>query len=148
MAMKTIGDILRAKASQNVYTIAPDASVLDAIRLMAEKSIGALIVLENDKVVGIVTERDYSRKVILMNRSSSTTPVRDIMTGNVLSDRPVDDNEACMALMTEKRVRHLPVMDDGRLIGMISIGDLVKDIIEQQEFIITQLEQYISGAKG
>ena len=146
--MKTVGEILKSKASQNVYTIAPDASVLDAIKLMARHSIGALVVLEGDNVVGILTERDYSRKVILMNRSSSSTPVRDIMTSSVIYVRRSDDNEACMALMTEKRLRHLPVMEDGRLVGMISIGDLVKDVIEQQEFIITQLERYISGAKG
>ena len=146
--MKTVGEILKSKANKNVYTIAPDASVLDAIKLMAQHSIGALVVLERDKVVGIVTERDYSRKVILMNRSSSSTPVQDIMTSSVIYVRPSDDNEACMALMTEKRLRHLPVMEDDRLVGMISIGDLVKDVIEQQEFIITQLERYISGVRG
>jgi CBS domain-containing protein len=146
--MKTVGDILKTKASHQVHTIAPDASVLDAIKSMAEYGIGALIVMENDEIVGIVTERDYSRKVILMNRSSSTTPVRDIMTSNVIYVRPADSNEECMALMTEKRLRHLPVMEDGRLVGMVSIGDLVKDIIQEQEFIITQLERYISGVRG
>jgi len=146
--MKPVGEVLKSKASQKVHIIAPDASVLDAIKSMAEHGIGALLVMENDRVVGIVTERDYSRKVILMNRSSSTTPVRDIMTGNVIYVRPGDSNEYCMALMTEKRLRHLPVMDDGNLIGMVSIGDLVKDIIQEQEFIITQLERYISGVKG
>lgn len=146
--MKTVGDILKSKASHQVHTIAPDASVLDAIKSMAEHGIGALIVMENDEIVGIVTERDYSRKVILMNRSSSTTPVRDIMTGNVIYVRPTDSNEDCMAVMTEKRLRHLPVMEDGRLVGMVSIGDLVKDIIQEQEFIITQLERYISGVRG
>lgn len=146
--MKTVGDILKSKASHEVHTISPDASVLDAIRSMAEHGIGALVVMENDDVVGIVTERDYSRKVILMNRSSSNTPVRDIMTGNVIYVRPSDNNEGCMALMTEKRLRHLPVMEDGRLVGMVSIGDLVKDIIQEQEFIITQLERYISGVRG
>lgn len=146
--MKPVGDILKSKGSHKVHTISPDSSVLDAIRSMAEHGIGALVVMENDNIVGIVTERDYSRKVILMNRSSSSTPVRDIMTSNVIYVRPSDSNEDCMALMTEKRLRHLPVMDDGKLVGLVSIGDLVKDIIQEQEFIITQLERYISGVRG
>lgn len=146
--MKTVAEILKSKGSPVVYTIGPDSSVYEAIKLMAQHSIGALVVLEGEQVVGIVTERDYSRKVILMDRSSSSTPVRAIMTGAVIYVQPGDDNQSCMALMTERRLRHLPVMADGKLVGLISIGDLVKDIINEQEFIISQLERYISGVRG
>ncbi len=146
--MKTVAEILKSKANPMVYTIGPDSSVYEAIKMMAQYSIGALVVREGEQVVGIVTERDYSRKVILKDRSSSSTPVRDIMTSTVVYVQPGDDNQACMALMTELRVRHLPVMNDGHLVGLISIGDLVKDIINEQEFIITQLERYITGVRG
>lgn len=146
--MKPVAEILKLKADNTVYTIAPDAPVYDAIELMAERSIGALVVVEAEKVVGILTERDYARKVVLKNRSSSSTPVSDIMTRAVIYAQPQDDNEACMALMTQRRLRHLPVLDGETLVGMISIGDLVKDMIQEQEFIIGQLERYISGARG
>jgi CBS domain-containing protein len=122
--------------------------VLDAIKLMAEKRIGALLVMEDRNIVGIVTERDYARKVVLMGRSSSETPVRDIMTTSVMYVRPNQTNMECMALMTENRLRHLPVIDNGELIGLISIGDLVKDIISEQQFIIDQLEHYIRGERS
>jgi CBS domain-containing protein len=145
--MKTVSQILQSKASTQVHTIGPDAPVLDAIRLMAEKSIGALLVMEGGRIVGIVTERDYARKVILLGRASSQTPVRDIMTSSVMYVRPNQTNEECMILMTENRLRHLPVMDDGKLAGLISIGDLVKDIISEQRFIIDQLEHYIRGER-
>ncbi|WP_019142594.1 CBS domain-containing protein [Noviherbaspirillum massiliense] len=146
--MKTVAHILKSKPSQTVYTIAPDKPVLDAIKLMAEKRIGALLVMEGEKIVGIMTERDYARKVVLMGRSSVDTPVRAIMTSSVMYVRPDNSNEQCMALMTENRLRHLPVIDDGKLVGLVSIGDLVKDIISEQQFIIEQLEHYIRGERG
>lgn len=146
--MKTVAEILKSKASPVIYSVGPDSSVLDAIKMMAQHSIGALVVLDEGKVVGIVTERDYSRKVILKNRAAVTTPVRDIMTSAVIYVTPDQNSQECMALMTERRLRHLPVMDGTRLIGLVSIGDLVKGIIDEQEFIISQLEHYISGVKG
>jgi len=146
--MKSVAQILASKREQAVQTIAPSASVYDAVKLMAEKGIGALLVIEGAKVAGIITERDYARKIVLMGRSSKETPVRDIMTSPVMHVRPDQTNEECMALMTDKRLRHLPVMEGGNLIGLISIGDLVKDIITEQKFIIDQLEHYIKGDRG
>ena len=146
--MKGVAEILRSKPEQAVHTITPSASVFDAVKLMAEKSIGALLVMEDLKIDGIITERDYARKIVLMGRSSKETPVRDIMTSPVMYVRPDQTNEECMALMTDNRVRHLPVIDNGKLIGLISIGDLVKDIISEQKFIIDQLEHYIKGDRG
>lgn len=146
--MKTVAHILKLKHNQAVFNIAPSASVLDAVKLMAEKGIGALLVMENEALVGIVTERDYARKVVLMNRSSKDTPVRDIMTASVMYVSPDQTNEDCMALITENRLRHLPVMVNGKVIGLISIGDLVKDIISEQQFVIQQLEHYIMGDRG
>ena len=143
--MKSVAHILKSKPDPTVYTIAPTASVFDALKRMAEKSIGALVVTEGAQVVGIITERDYARKVVLMARSSKETPVRDIMTSSVMYVRPGQTSEECMVLMTENRLRHLPVMDSGKLVGLISIGDLVKDIISEQKFIIEQLEHYITG---
>jgi len=119
--------------------------VFDAVNLMPEKSIGALLVMEDLKIDGIITERDYARKIVLMGRSSKETPVHDIMTSSVMYVRPDQTNEECMALMTDNRVRHLPVFDNSKLIGRISIGDLVKDIIAEQKFSIDQLEHYIMG---
>jgi len=146
--MTSVVHILRSKPEQTVYTIAPTAAVFDAISLMAEKRIGALVVTEGEQVVGIITERDYARKIILMARSSKETPVRDIMTSSVMYVGPDQTSQECMVLMTENRLRHLPVMDGGKLIGLISIGDLVKDIISEQKFIIEQLEHYITGERG
>ena len=145
--MKTAAHILRAKPDQAVHAIAPTATVFDAVKLMAEKGIGALLVLEGERVVGIITERDYARKTILMGRTSRETPVREIMTSEVLYVGPNQTSEECMVLMTENRTRHLPVMDGGKLIGLISIGDLVKDIISDQRFTIDQLEHYIRGER-
>ena len=122
--------------------------MFDALKLMADKNIGALLVMEAEKVAGIITERDYARKVVLMSRSSKQTPVREIMTSAVMYVRPDQTSEECMVLMTENRLRHLPVIDGGRLVGIISIGDLVKDIIAEQRFTIEQLEHYISGERG
>lgn len=146
--MTTAATIVKSKLEQVVHTIAPDATVFDAVKLMAEKAIGALLVIEGQKIVGIVTERDYARKVALMARSSKQTPVRDIMTTNVMYVRPGQTSQECMALMTENRLRHLPVLDGTTLVGLISIGDLVKDIISEQQFIIEQLEHYIAGDRG
>jgi signal-transduction protein with cAMP-binding, CBS, and nucleotidyltransferase domain len=144
-SMSTVAQLLSTKPDQPVFTIAASASVYDAIRMMADKFIGAVIVTEGDEIVGIVTERDYARKVVLMERSSKQTPVRDIMTSHVRYVRVDQTTDECMALMTEKRIRHLPVIDNGKLIGMISIGDLVKNIISEQQFTIKQLEYYIRG---
>ena len=143
--MKTAATLLKTKPSQDVYTIAPSASVFDAVKLMAEKNIGALLVMEGAEVAGILSERDYTRKIALMSRSSRETTVREIMTSAVMYVRPDQTVDECMALMTENRLRHLPVMDGKQLLGMISIGDLVKDIISEQQFIIEQLEHYIAG---
>ncbi|MFH5256131.1 CBS domain-containing protein, partial [Burkholderia semiarida] len=133
-------------ASGAVYSIAPTDSVLDALRLMADKGIGALLVMEGSEIAGIVTERDYARKIALLGRTSGATLVRDVMTRDVLFVGPTQTTQECMAVMTENRLRHLPVVDEGgKLLGLISIGDLVKDIISEQKFIIEQLEHYISG---
>jgi CBS domain-containing protein len=146
--MKTAANVLKTKPHSTVYTIAPTASVFDAVRLMADKDIGALLVMDGLEIAGIITERDYARKIALMSRSSKETLVREIMASAVLYVRPDQTSEECMALMTENRVRHLPVMDGGKLLGLISIGDLVKDIISEQKFIIQQLEHYITGDRG
>lgn len=143
--MTSVAKILEAKPDATVHTIAPDASVLSALQLMADKSIGALVVVEGPDIVGIFTERDYARKIALMGRTSAVTLVRDVMTGAVRFVRPDQTSEQCMQLMSNNRLRHLPVVDGDRLVGMISIGDLVKDIISEQKFIIEQLEQYITG---
>lgn len=143
--MKTVADILKTKASGQIHTIAPGATVLEAISMMADKGIGALVVTEGEQVVGIVSERDYARRVVLMERSSYNTDVSEIMTTDVITVTPAQSNEYCMNLMTEKRLRHLPVIDDGRLVGLVSIGDLVKDIISDQQSMIRQLENYIRG---
>ena len=146
--MKTVTEILKTKGDQAVHVLEPTASVFDALKLMAQKNIGALLVLEEDRIVGMFSERDYARKIILMARSSKDTPLREVMTTAVMCVRPDQTSEVCMALMTENRVRHLPVVDGGKLIGLISIGDLVKDIISEQKFIIDQLEHYITGQRG
>jgi CBS domain-containing protein len=140
--MKTVKQLLQAK-SHGILSIAPDARVFDALKLMAENNVGALLVMDAGQLVGIVTERDYARKVILKGKSSLDTPVREIMTDNVLCVHPDRSAEECMGLMTDKRVRHLPVMDGNQLIGVLSIGDLVKEVISEQQFVIKQLESYI-----
>jgi CBS domain-containing protein len=145
--MQSVAHILKGKKEHAVHTIAPSATVFDAIKQLAERGIGALLVMDSEQVVGIVTERDYARKVELKGRSPKDTLVRDIMTSPVMYVRPDQTNEQCMALMTENRLRHLPVMENGKLIGLISIGDLVKDIISEQQFIIQQLEHYIRGER-
>jgi CBS domain-containing protein len=143
--MKTAADILKAKPHSQIYSVWPTATVLEAITVMAEKGVGALVVMEGDQLVGIISERDYARKVVLMERSSYNTEVSEIMSTDVITVGPEASNEACMTLMTEKRLRHLPVLQDGRMVGLISIGDLVKDIISDQQSMIRQLESYIRG---
>ena len=145
--MKTAAQILSSKPDRTIHTITPAASVYDALKLMADKNVGALLVIEGEKIAGIITERDYARKMILMGRTSKDTPVRDIMASEVLYVRPDQTSEECMALMTENRIRHLPLIDGGKLVGLISIGDLVKDIISEQRFTIDQLEHYIRGER-
>ena len=145
--MKTAAQILRSKPDQIVHTIEPTASAYEAVKLMADRNVGALVVVEHGKVVGIVSERDYARKVALMERSSKDTPLRDIMSSPVMYVNPEQTTDQCMVLMTENRLRHLPVMDSGQLIGLVSIGDLVKATISDQQFIIEQLEHYISGQR-
>ena len=143
--MTTVAQILKSKRDKTVYTIAPTASVLEAVRLMAEKNIGGLLVLEGGNVVGVVTERDLVRKAFLMAKSTQDTPVLEIMTSEVMYVSLERTSEECMALMTENRFRHLPVLDQGKLAGLVSIGDLVKDVISEQKLIIKQLEHYIAG---
>ena len=140
--MKTASQLLESK-SRGLCTIGPDASVFDALKLMAEKNIGALLVVENARLVGILSERDYARKVILHGKSSHQTPVREIMTERVVCVQPNNTVEECMALMTDKHVRHLPVIESEKLLGVLSIGDLVKETISEQQFMIKQLESYI-----
>ena len=142
--MKIIRDILEAKGHE-VYTISPDATVYEALSLMAEKNVGALVILEGETLEGLISERDYARKVILKGKFSKDTPVHEIMSREPVTVTMDDDLEHCMELMTDKRVRHLPVVEEGRLIGIISIGDVVKGIIDHKEFIIQQLEKYIKG---
>ena len=141
--MKTVQDLLSAKGDA-VWSIAPDQTVYDAIALMSEKNVGALMVVENGELKGIVTERDYAREVVLRDRSSRTTKVSEIMTGNVTSVTPKQGIDDCMLLMTEKRFRHLPVVDQGKLVGVLSMPDLVRAVVEEQQYVIDQLENYIS----
>lgn len=143
-AMKLVKHLLEEKGNE-IWSIEPDRSVLDAIKMMAEKGIGALLVMDGEQLTGILSERDYARKVILQGRSSRETAVREIMTDKVFSTAPERSVEECMALMTEKRIRHLPVVNSGAVIGVLSIGDLVKAKIEEQEFQIKQLESYITA---
>lgn len=142
--MKLVKHLLDAKGS-DVLTIGPDESVLDGLRLMADKGVGSLMVMDGATIAGILTERDYARKVVLKGRASTDTPVREIMTSRVLTASTGDTVQACMNLMTDERVRHLPIVDDGLLVGIISIGDLVKAIIAEQKEEIEHLEHYISG---
>ncbi len=143
--MKTVQEVLQAKG-HDVWSVDAGASVYEALQLMAEKNIGAVLVVEGDKPAGIMTERDYARKVILLDRHSRETPVRDIMVWNPVCVEPRQSIENCMKIMTAKRFRHLPVTADGRLVGMISIGDVVKAVISDQQYTIEQLEHYITGA--
>ena len=142
--MKSVRDILKLKGTE-VWCVEPDATVFDALQRMAEKEIGALVVTQGAQIVGLISERDYARKVFLHGRASPTTLVKEIMTSPVVYIHYEQSIEECMALVTEKRIRHLPVMAEGKLVGVVSIGDLVKSIISDQQFIIEQLVRYISG---
>jgi CBS domain-containing protein len=143
--MKTVAELLRTKPARQVIKVAPELSVLEAIKVLASEDIGAAVVMTGDRLAGIFSERDYTRKVILKGRSSDTTRVEEIMTPNVVVVSPRTRARECMALMTEKNIRHLPVVDEGRVVGMVSIRDIVGDIIADQDFTIEQLEHYISG---
>jgi CBS domain-containing protein len=140
--MKSLKQLLSGKGNQ-IHSIAPDAKVIEALRLMAQKDVGALVVMEGGRLIGILSERDYARKVILHGKSSQDVPVRDIMTSEVITVDPTKTVEDCMALVTQRRIRHLPVCEQGNLIGILSIGDLVKEVIAEQEQTIKQLESYI-----
>ena len=142
--MHTLRQLLGSKTPE-IYAVAPGDSVIDAIRLMAEKSVGAVLVMDGASLAGIVSERDYARKVVLHGRSSADTSVRDIMTAGVITVGPNHTVEQCMQLVTEHRIRHLPVMEDGEVIGVISIGDLVKAVIEDQKVQLDQLQRYIAS---
>jgi CBS domain-containing protein len=142
VTMKSVRQLLQAKG-RTIHTVAPGARVFDALKLMAEKDVGALIVTEGDRLAGIISERDYARKVILLGKSSQDIPVRDIMTGKVITVGLDQTVEECMTIMTGKRIRHLPVTEGERLVGVLSIGDLVKEVIAEQEQTIRQLESYI-----
>jgi CBS domain-containing protein len=140
--MKTVQQLLEAKHGR-VVSVPPDTSVLDALRLMADKEIGAVLVLNGEHLVGVFSERDYARKVVLQGKASKDTPVREIMTDKVVCVRPTQTIEDCMGLMTDKRIRHLPVLENKKVVGIISIGDVVKEMLSEQEFVIKQLESYI-----
>ena len=140
----TVRHILQQKG-RNLWTIDPDATVFDALAKMAEKDVGSLVVMDREKLIGIITERHYSRNVILKGKTSPTTLVREIMERNVVHVRPDQSLELCMALMTEKRVSHLPVLEGDKVMGIVSIGDLLKSMISKQKFVIDELEHYIHG---
>ena len=142
--MRTVRQLLGSKTPE-VFSVSPDASVLDAIKLMAEKGVGAVLAMQGARLCGIVSERDYARKVVLQGRSSSNTPVRDIMTAKVVTVRPDDSVDHCMQIVTEHRIRHLPVVEGEAIIGVISIGDLVKAVIEDQQVELDQLQRYIAS---
>ena len=140
--MKTVQQLLESKR-QNLVSVTPSSTVLDALKVMAEKEIGAVIVIEDGHLVGIFSERDYARKVVLQGKASKDTPVREIMTEKVVCVSPDQTIEDCMGLMTDKRIRHLPVLNHKKVIGVISIGDVVKEMLSEKEFVIKQLESYI-----
>ncbi|MEI2795779.1 CBS domain-containing protein [Pseudoxanthomonas sp. F11] len=142
--MRTVRQLLGSKTPE-IFAVSPDASVLDAIRLMAEKGVGAVLAMQGSRLCGIVSERDYARKVVLQGRSSSNTPVRDIMTAKVVTVGPDDSVDHCMQVVTEHRIRHLPVAEGDTVIGVISIGDLVKAVIEDQKVELDQLQRYIAS---
>ena len=142
--MRTVRQLLEGK-SADVFSISPDAAVIDAIRMMAERRVGALLVMEGARLAGIISERDYARKVVLQGRSSKDTPVRDIMTSQVVTVTPSDSTDRCMELVTNSRIRHLPVVEGGQVVGVVSIGDLVKAVIEEQRQELDHLQRYIAS---
>ena len=142
--MRTVRQLLESKSAE-VIGIGPDAAVIDAVRKMAERGIGALLVMEGPRLVGILSERDYARKIVLQGRSSKDTPVRDIMTADVITVAPEHSCDHCMQVVTDRRIRHLPVVEGGEVVGILSIGDLVRVVIEQQQQELEQLQRYIAG---
>jgi len=140
--MKTVQQLLESKR-YSLISVAPSSTVLDALKVMADKEIGAVVVIDDGQLVGIFSERDYARKVVLQGKASKDTPVREIMTEKVVCVRPEQTIEDCMGLMTDKRIRHLPVLEQKKVIGVISIGDVVKEMLSEKEFVIKQLESYI-----
>ena len=142
--MTLVSQILKNKGNE-VWSVRPDHTVFEAVKLMAEKGVGALVVMDGEKMVGIISERDYARKIILEGKASRDTPVSEIMTSKVMYVSPERTVDECMALMSDKRARHLPVLDSDRVVGMLSIGDLVKATIDEQQVMIDQLKQYIAG---
>ena len=142
--MKTVQDMVNTKGSQ-IFSVTPDTTVFDTLKVMAEKEIGAVLVFEGERVVGIFSERDYARQVILKGKASKDTPVKEVMTSRVAYVRPEQTLDDCMALMTDKRIRHLPVLIEGKIAGVLSIGDIVKAVISEKQFIIEQLENYITS---
>jgi IMP dehydrogenase len=143
--MKSVADLLKTRPTRGIVSVRPEQSVLEAIKVLASEDIGAAVVMTGGRIGGIFSERDYTRKVVLKGRSSDTTRVEEIMTPQVVVVSPRTKTRECMALMTEKNIRHLPVVEDGRVVGMVSIRDIVGDIIADQDFTIEQLEHYISG---
>lgn len=133
------------KKGKEIHSISPDATVFDAIKLMSELGVGALLVMKDDKLNGVISERDYTRKVILKGKSSSSTPVHEIMTKNVFCLSPEDNIDQCMALMNENQIRHLPIVENDRVVGVVTIMDIIKNILMEKDFIIEQMEQYIAG---
>ncbi len=142
--MRTVRQLLESK-SPGIHSISPDVPVIEAIRLMAEKGVGAVLVMQGAKLVGILSERDYARKIVLAGRSSKETPVRDIMTADVITVSPDDNAQTCMQTVTRNRIRHLPVVENDQVQGVISIGDLLAAVIEQQQHELDQLQRYITG---
>lgn len=143
--MGFVKNILEGRKQNSIFSVAPGVMVYQAIELMCEKNIGGLVIVEEGKLVGIFTERDYARKLILKGKSSKDTPIRELMTPNPITVSLASSIEDCMKIMTDKHIRHLPVVENEQLVGVISIGDLVKQIIEEQKFIIESLEHYITG---
>jgi CBS domain-containing protein len=144
--VETVGHLLQVKGNQ-VWSISPEASVYQALELMADMDIGALLVMRGEELVGIFSERDYARKIALRGMTSAETEIAQVMTPHVIFVNPEQRIETCMALMTDRRIRHLPVMADGKVVGLISIGDVVKEVIAEQEFVIEQLEHFITGSR-
>jgi CBS domain-containing protein len=146
VVMKSVSQLLEEK-DYDVWSVSPESSIFDGLKLMAEKNIGALLVVDSGNLIGIFSERDYARKIALKGKTSHETSVREIMTKKVASVRPDQSIQECMELMTEKHIRHLPVLENEQLVGVISIGDVVKAVISEQAFIIEQLENYIAGSR-
>ena len=141
----TVKQLLDKKGNE-IHAVSPDATVFDAIKLMSERGVGALLVMQDDQLTGVISERDYTRKVILKGRSSTSTTVQEIMTSNIITLAPDNNIDQCMALMNENQIRHLPIVENGRVMGVVTIMDVIKNILSEKEFIIEQMESYIAGS--